>query len=140
MRENDSKIDPRPCCECGGKIALTFYDDVKRLLIEHCMCFSCNFWRKYMERKDDGKCIRADGKHYIAGNQTERTEPKYRGFGGDRWRISFFDGRVVETVDLWHQGTIPDHFRERMPDNAKLENIEMQYRREQMAQKKDKRP
>ena len=32
--------------------------------------------------------------------------------------IRFTDGREVITHNLWHQGTIPKHFRARLPDNA----------------------
>lgn len=42
--------------------------------------------------------------------------------GGRKFHIQMHDGQVIETTELWHQGTIPEHFRERLPDNANFLN------------------
>jgi hypothetical protein len=49
--------------------------------------------------------------------ENEDTE-HYRGFAGRRFVIRFHDGRIVETTNLWSNGIIPEHFRDRLLDNA----------------------
>lgn len=67
--------------------------------------------------KDDAETVRVNGKHYMDGGSTELTSSR-NGFGGSLFRVKFHDGRYLETNNMWHQGTIPDHFKERLPDNA----------------------
>lgn len=43
---------------------------------------------------------------------------KTKGMGGAKVTIKFFDGRVVSTDDLWHQGAIPEALKNIMPNNA----------------------
>ena len=60
--------------------------------------------------------VRALGHHYqLASEGASQGE---RGFGGKVFEVRFFDGRVVVTHNLWHQGEVPAHFRARLPDNA----------------------
>ena len=33
------------------------------------------------------------------------------------------DGKVIETCDLWCQGTIPDSFSDKLPNNAEFIQI-----------------
>jgi hypothetical protein len=40
------------------------------------------------------------------------------GYGGAKHVIRFHDGREVTTRNLWHCGTVPPVFRDRLPDNA----------------------
>ena len=66
--------------------------------------------------KDDPEVVRIKGEHYIIGTPFFC----FKGFDGARFVIDFLDGRREETDCLWHQGTIPAHFRGRLPDNAKF--------------------
>lgn len=76
------------------------------------------FWSEKLAWSDG---IRIEGKHYRAGKQTNA--PSYcKGFGGSKFVIEFFDGRVIETDNLWHQGTIPPVWRAKLPDNARFKN------------------
>lgn len=80
------------------------------------LCFHCKHWDDLLRIKDRPDVVRVDGVHYMIG--TAKTPGRWNGFGGDRFKIKFRDGREAETVDLWCQGHIADHFKERMPDNA----------------------
>jgi len=42
-----------------------------------------------------------------------------KGYGGRKFIIEFFDERpTITTHNLWHQGEIPPHFRDRLQDEA----------------------
>jgi hypothetical protein len=82
------------------------------------LCFNCNFWGEYLKRKDAKDVVRAQGRHYVVCSDPSPGSHPWKGFGGHRFKIRFHDGREVETTNLWSQGVIPQHFKERMPDNA----------------------
>jgi hypothetical protein len=86
-------------------------------LIAAQLCFGCNFWTEHEKEKDSPSTVRIDGTHYHIGKETSSYRA-CRGFGGRHFRIQFHDGRIVETTNLWCQGDIPKHFRDRLPDNA----------------------
>lgn len=73
-------------------------------------------WGGIAARTDDRLVIADDGHAYSIG--TEHDYPK--GFGGQRWRIRFLDGRLVYTTSLWHMGEVPAEYKERLPVNATL--------------------
>ena len=102
------------CRECGNTSTETS-GDLTRLAAEQ-LCFTCDFWLGYVARRDEANVVRLGGRHYILGD--ENASPTMRGSYGRRHLIRFSDGRTAETGNLWHQGTIPDHFRDRLPDNA----------------------
>jgi len=77
------------------------------------------FWDEKEQMKDSPRIVRADGGHYYIGAKGKK-QGTFRGFGGAKWRIEFTDGRIVETDNLWSNGTIPLAYRERLPDNAVL--------------------
>ncbi|MEV8636430.1 hypothetical protein AB0395_32735 [Streptosporangium sp. NPDC051023] len=76
-----------------------------------------SFWGpgSAVDKADPERRVVVDGEHYLIGDGAD----SFRGFGGRRHDIEFFDGRTVTTRDLWHQGTVPPKWRERYPDNAK---------------------
>lgn len=85
-------------------------------------CFDCSFWLCKTDYPDYVANRRAiiNGDHYMAYAETDGI---FRGSGGRRFIIQFFDGRIIETNNLWHQGTIPDRFRELLQDNAVFVSI-----------------
>lgn len=106
------------CKECGAE------EDPSRwmkstgdLLAAQKLCLACYHWEDLIQRYSADERIVVEGKHYIAGKENGPTS--FRGFGGRHFTIEFFDGRKLETTNLWHQGTIPEHYRGRLPDNAK---------------------
>jgi hypothetical protein len=78
------------------------------------------FWGPGGVRDGDDPTQRVvvDHTHYIISLDT--SSHGFKGFGGRRWCITFFDGRTVTTNNLWCQGTIPPKWRERFPDNAEF--------------------
>ncbi|MEV4748997.1 hypothetical protein AB0K21_21685 [Streptosporangium sp. NPDC049248] len=77
------------------------------------------FWGPGGERglDDPAKRVVVNGEHYlICGDETGG----FRGYGGRRFDIEFFDGRTATTRNLWCQGTIPPRWRDRYPDNARF--------------------
>lgn len=64
----------------------------------------------------DERIVIADRKAYSIGS----AEDYPRGFGGQGWRIGFYDGRVALTNSLWSLGDVPDSWRHWLPDNARL--------------------
>ncbi len=79
-------------------------------------CFECSFWLGKTDYPDYIKehQVIINGEHFMLGE----TEGPFRGFGGRRFKIQFFDGRIIETTNLWGQGPIPELFRHMLPDNA----------------------
>lgn len=78
-------------------------------------CFLCGYWLEQIDVEPETRVV-VDGVHYRLGN--ERSQSRFRGYGGREFVIRFHDGREVTTTNLWHQGTIPEHLRDRLPDNA----------------------
>jgi len=107
------------CRICGKQETGNWYDKLAQKLIDEKLCFSCEFWQGYVQKKDNPLIARIDGKHYCI--KRDETSPAHlRGFSGRKFIIEFFDGRTVTTTNLWHQGTIPERFREELPDNARF--------------------
>lgn len=110
------------CKECGEKEGTKhFHESISTLMEGQNLCFECLFWVKHLEGGDGQERVRIDGKHYIIGEETDAPK-NYRGFSGEKFVIRFHDGREVTTTNLWGNGDIPPHFRERMPDNAVFVN------------------
>jgi hypothetical protein len=104
------------CCWCSKLERLVWDTDVNRLLLKRKLCFNCDFWMEYVRCKDNPAALRIGGKHYWIDD--ERSSGS-RGFSGRRFVIR--KGSVlVTTTNLWHQGTIPELFRDLLPDNAEF--------------------
>ena len=82
-------------------------------------CFQCGFWLGWAAKS--GRTVIADGHHFVDGGARSTSSTSSLGHGGRRCRITFFDGRTVETNNLWTHGKIPQRFRGLLPDNANLE-------------------
>lgn len=89
--------------------------------VEESVDHSDDFWGPGGRRDGDDpqKRVVINGEHYMLGDDSPRTPKGIKGFGGARFDIEFFDGRIVSTCDLWHQGTVPPKWRDRYPDNAR---------------------
>jgi hypothetical protein len=107
----------KPCVECGGLVKSSWIEPTKARVIETNTCFNCLIWLDWIPKKDNPSIVRIKGSHYwIEPDKPKNTS--FLGFGGAAFRIKFNDGRIITTHNLWHQGTIPERFRERLPDNA----------------------
>lgn len=79
-------------------------------------CFDCSFWLGKTEASEDRAShqVIINGEYFMLG---ESAGP-FQGFGGQKFKIQFFDGRIVETNNLWGQGPIPERFKPMLLDNA----------------------
>lgn len=84
-------------------------------------CYRIDFWNDYVLKVDDKRIARIDGNHYFI--EPDSNSSDFKGFGGREFTIKFNDGRTVTTKNLWHQGTIPEDFKKRLPDNAVFNTI-----------------
>ena len=106
------KDDAYQCIECGDFDAPSNWigNPVRR------RCFSCDFWEQKVQKGDR---VVIDGHCYWIG--PEKKGPyEFSGFGGRRFHIRFKDGSEVITHNLWSNGDIPEHYRDRLPDNAEF--------------------
>ena len=110
-------IPDEPCRECGQIFSTTYMNDTKANMIKDNICFTCYFWKCKLSVKDNPRTARINGTHYFIENDNYNGYA-FRGFGGREFNIRFNDGRLVTTHNLWCQGDIPDHFKERLPNNA----------------------
>lgn len=84
------------------------------------------FERKYWTEKLglENTSVRVKGNHYQFGTPILADRTTYRGmlgFNGHIWKVKFFDDRPqIITNNLWHQGKIPDEFKDKLPDNAEF--------------------
>lgn len=107
-----------PCRICGQHFGTNYYEPLKSELLKQNICFDCDFWSKYVARKDDPKIARIDHDHYVITPDDPNTRAEFKGYSGARFKIHFHDGRKVVTNNLWHQGRIPNRWHEQLPDNA----------------------
>ncbi|MBF0230973.1 MAG: hypothetical protein HQK63_15500 [Desulfamplus sp.] len=77
-------------------------------------CEDCSFWieKLYLPEQYQNKQVIVNGIHYLISNSS------IKGYAGAKFKIKFFDGRVIKTSNLWQQGRIPQHFRSILKDNA----------------------
>jgi hypothetical protein len=106
------------CHVCSNK-AKVHYDKITSFrMLSELLCFHCLFWTEKVEIKDAQYVARINGKHYEIAEDTG--PDSCRGFGGQKYKIKFNDGRIVETRNLWYQGDIPEYFKAQLPDNAEF--------------------
>jgi hypothetical protein len=108
------------CKECGKTENGNWVTAVTEELRKTQLCFTCDFWHNIIKNKGSNSVI-VKGTHYIIGRKPQPKEHKgLLGHGGALFKIRFFNGREVETNNLWCQGTVPDRFKDRLPDNAEF--------------------
>jgi hypothetical protein len=109
------------CIICGKEIEKSSFTNAVLCSSE---CFHINFWNEKVEERDDPRIVRVDGKQYYIGNEDDSSH--FRGFGGTRFVIQFFDGRKVISTNLWYNGEIPESHKELLPDNAEFIKDDLQ--------------
>lgn len=107
------------CKECKQTISFAFVDSVKKQLKEKQLCFSCNFWDNLITEVPDNQRIVIEGHHYIPLPE-EDGPTRFKGYGGRTFIIHKENGETITTSNLWHQGKIPEHYRNRLPNNARF--------------------
>ena len=117
MRDRIEKYPTVICSECGKEEKATFGGTVGKLMVEKCLCFECAFWTEKIEIFSNRHAI-IDGKMFYIKDDKPKEYKGFLGFGGRKFNIQFNDGQIITTRNMWHNGEIPDHFRDRLPDNA----------------------
>lgn len=100
------------CPECGAPDELHYIGREK--LLADGLCFHCNHWASRIAKPPE--VITPTFEVYGIGKGTGPASCK--GFGGRKFVVAFFDGRVVNTDDLWSGGQIPEWFHDRFTPNA----------------------
>jgi hypothetical protein len=93
------------------------------------LCFNCSFWAEVVEETQKGRRIIVAGSAYFVGNESAEGRSSWRGFGGSRFVIQDLKTeKVTVSTNLWHNGKIPEHFREQLPDTARFLPSEGEFR------------
>lgn len=113
------------CKECGSLENTDWSGEMggvptQEFLKENQVCFQCGFWYEKLLMVDDPRSVRVQGSHYFIRTTHSDAPRQFRGYGGVKVEIVFFDGRRCTTNDLWRQGVIPPRFKDRLPDNAEF--------------------
>lgn len=115
MREALADHDDR-CEECGRWIEYGFFVGFERSNAPLPYCWDCQFWVKRLVH--DPRRVFVDQSHGYCTIGGAAAPSKHNGFAGAWWTITFDDGRVVETCDLWFGGEVPERFRDRLIPTA----------------------
>jgi hypothetical protein len=107
------------CVECGKHDDANYIDETRDDMLARSVCFTCRFWLDWI-RDDQVRTdtLVAGGCHYVIG--AEDGSRYVRGFGGARFHFVKDDGTEIVSTNVWYQGRVPEQFRDRMPDNARL--------------------
>ncbi len=121
------------CCLCSKRSRAKYMEPTRGNMIQRKMCFNCTFWSDHLlnfilhkgKTPEGGTiiiCKRDDveGKpisHYTAYPYRQEGYSGMVGFGGDTWWF-LVNSVPFRTNNMWHQGEVPEHFRELLPINA----------------------
>ena len=112
-QNNIHSMNPEHFCKCP----------IRSIMERDGVCYSCAFWiRLYEENKNNPNWLIIDGESWIANPFVPNTNNKTRrfmGMGGRMMEAISNDGRKIISNDWWHQGKIPEEFKDLIPDNAK---------------------
>lgn len=116
------------CTNCGKRVRTADWADD---LFNERLCFDCHFWLPKTLMDDSvlsGRVpLRANGVHRIG--YMDNAAGGFKGYGGAPFVFEFFDGRIILCCNVWHQGTIPAKWKEKLPDNGRfLTNDEVKER------------
>lgn len=105
------------CVECGAPDEANYVN--REHLLAESICIVCYHWRDILENHSSASVITDSWNHFeIAPPSNGSSSTK--GHGGRKFTVTFTDGRVVNTDNLWSQGVIPEWFRDRFEVNARL--------------------
>lgn len=88
-------------------------------MLEDGRCINCAYWPRALHillLRDTWRHPIVEGVHYIVAADGSNGVT-YRGHGGRRFVLrSLWDGSLIETRNLWHNGRLPPDLRMAMPD------------------------
>lgn len=97
-------------------------------ILSYGVCINCLYWLEWIESATKNPLMFiSSGRAYTIGREPSAGELRRNqdcyGFGGAGWKVSINNGEWITTHNLWTQGEVPKHFRERLPDNAELKHL-----------------
>lgn len=107
------------CKECEKHENGKWLEHVEKELQERQLCSNCNFWFDIFLKVETPESVVVDGKAYTIGKENI-SKHAFRGHSGCLFFIRFTGGRKVISSNLWHRGTVPDIWKDRIPDNAEF--------------------
>lgn len=114
----DVPVKSITCVECGKRDRLNYIEFHRWELYMTRLCSDCFFWIGKVSMADWALTVRVNHEHYTV----HKHDPSalFQGYGGRPFRVYFNHGLVIESRNVWSQGTIPERFWDRLPDNARL--------------------
>lgn len=111
--------EAKKTCEiCGQTFAKSLYMEPYQNICSS-ECLNKKFWLEIIEEKECHPVI--DGVCYYLDRNNLEGKRGFQGFAGRRFKIRFLDtGEEVVTTNLWHNGEVPEEFRDRLPDTAEF--------------------
>lgn len=85
--------------------------------IKEGMCFKCTFWTEITEEYNIQKTFVVDGIAYTPAKRNN-IKTRWNGYAGREFLIKTLSGNLIDTNNLWHRGTVPEHFKDVLKDNA----------------------
>jgi hypothetical protein len=124
IKPKDEK-DIYHCKICGAPELAHYCEQIKTEMICGQLCFDCNFWQeKIVWRQNNRPDVYViNGHHYIVhpdANPDDRDAVRWSGHAGRKFVIKPKGRPPFETRNLWHQGEIPERFRNILTDSAEF--------------------
>jgi hypothetical protein len=114
-----------PCRRCGDpsdRASHVHHGGPEGDLVRSGLCWKCAFWTNVLLRRSPETSFVHRGVHYtVHPDHPPGTPDHCHGHGGRLFRITFPDGRVVESRNVWCQGGVPESFRAELEDDARVE-------------------
>lgn len=113
----------RTCRICGKQFEGTHwmkpYEDICSKT-----CFDKNFWLEIIAELERDKYSHPiiDGHCYFVGQENDRGA--FRGYGGALFYITFNDGHMIYSTNLWSNGQVDPDFTKQLPNNAHMSTKE----------------
>lgn len=87
-------------------------------------CFTQNFWLEIIAEAKKDKYMHPviDGTCYCVCDEDSKSS--FRGFDGALFYITFNDGHMIATTNLWSNGPVDSRFKDRLPNNAHRSTID----------------
>lgn len=109
-------------CEiCGKEFDVPYYSNKYKNICSS-KCFEDKFWQDIIKEKDEHVVIKGECYYFDKSEPIVDVNKKaFVGFSGRRFKIKMLDtGEIIETNNLWNNGTVAEKFREQLPDNAEF--------------------
>lgn len=128
-----ARDEGRICVECGTWDVYVeqgrkrWNEDRLVAMAARKVCFTCSHWCQVMGQAasphGDPVVVSQSWTVYTVGRENASSHG-FRGFGGAKFILEFLDGRTLRSSTLWCAGTLPEHFRARFPQNARVKACE----------------